>query len=108
MEVLPICKTEMIILTSPHRTEPKEQKMLYESNSDSASRDGRTHEFVGPKSTLRSFKHLEIVVISITGLRVTRQQCLHSFSLSGVLKHRVSLGKSKHANRNLRNQPEIM
>lgn len=43
MVVSPICKTEMIILTSLHRTVPKEQKMLYDPNSDSASRDERTH-----------------------------------------------------------------
>lgn len=43
MVVLPICKTEMIILTSLHRTESKEQKLLYKPNSDSTTRDGRTH-----------------------------------------------------------------
>lgn len=53
MVVLPICKPEMIILTSLHGTEPKEQKMLYKPNSDSASRDGKTHvNFVGQNQPL--------------------------------------------------------
>lgn len=43
MVVLPICIAEMIILISLHGTEPKKQKMLYKPNSDSASRDGKTH-----------------------------------------------------------------
>lgn len=91
MVVLPICKAEMIILISLHGTEPKKQKMLYKPNSDSASRDGKTREFGRSESTLRSVKHLEIVVISITRLRVARQQCLHSFSLYGVLSNTRSI-----------------
>lgn len=43
MVVVPICKTEIIILTSLHGTEPKEQKMWYKPNSGSASRDGKAH-----------------------------------------------------------------
>lgn len=43
MVVLPICKTEMVTLTFLHETEPNEQKILYKPNSDSASRDGKTH-----------------------------------------------------------------
>lgn len=43
MVALPICKTEMVTLTFLHKAEPREQKMLYQPNSDPTSRDGMTH-----------------------------------------------------------------